>query len=169
MAVDKRSMYDRHEGYICYYENLANVFESTNSDTDDIVFIQSYGNGIVIRDFWNYYYVITDVSIEDVIDDDTLNENLLLVGHNLLVNMRFIDTINSNLIQIGSHIFPTDEKISNNLSRYQIMTGHVKLRHEKKEKEKAEVYNPLDDDEDFENGVNSFPGHGYAGPMSHYD
>jgi hypothetical protein len=127
----RKDIYLNCSPYICYEETIQEVFKNTMADTKDIVFMQSKGSGVVIKDFWNYYYKIINITINEVYEKLENKNDFLLVGENVIVNMRYIDTITSNFIQVSEHLIPIDENIKENLYSYQAMVYKTKERYDK--------------------------------------
>ena len=127
----EETAFKQHEAFICYEDKLAAIFDVSSSDKDEMIFMHSFGAGVLVRDFWNYYYVINDTTIEEIMNMDQVKDDLLLVGNNLLVNMRYIDTINSKFIQIAEHIFPLDQRIKHNIDNYKKLVYETKEHYDK--------------------------------------
>ena len=155
---DTRKEYDKHTPYLCYTDTEEVVYTTMGACKGDIVAVFSSGNGVIVRDFWNYYYKVTDITIAGIIENMEDDDSLLLIGENVLVNMRYIEAITSQFVQVAEHLIPTDDKIRDNIESYR------RLVHEA-----IYNYDKICDEEEESDGYCVNSGHGYTGGITGYD
>lgn len=127
----RKDLYLKCNPYICYEESIEEVFKKNNSDIKDIVFMQTHGSGVVIRDFWSYYYKIKDTTIYELYEKVEDKNDFLIVGESVIVNMKYVDTITPCFVQVSEHLIPIDKKIKENLYSYQALVYQTKEKHDK--------------------------------------
>jgi len=123
----KINLYENCNPYICY----ENTFSSFVSDIQDVVFVQKHGKGIIIKDFFNYYYKVTNITVNEFFKYAEKDIKLMIVGKNIAVNIVHIDTLTSKYIQIGEHLIPIDATIKQNLTNYQKLIFDTKEEYDK--------------------------------------
>tara|TARA_R110002153_G_scaffold43610_3_gene123351 strand:- start:6529 stop:6990 length:462 start_codon:yes stop_codon:yes gene_type:complete len=124
----KKDLYEECEVLICYDE----LFDSFDADLEEIVFIQSHGNGVIVRDFWSYFYKIKHITLNEMLFHVKGGaDTFMLVGKNVLVSMKYIDTLTSKYVQAGGHLIPIDSNIKQNLANYQRLVFDTKENYDK--------------------------------------